>query len=268
MGCQPQQGLSIIRPDVLPQGFDHRFVTAHFHVLPGKAKGQPHQRVEPVQAQSRVAQQLPDWIAPADMVLLVGKDEIPFFPGCTGRKIHPRANHTHNEGGRNAVRQIDIFFHRHRFCQSAPQSKILGNAVYRHDGRPGQPDVRSGLHGGQFCLRLLQLLRRLGWNKLLPDRRGNALPDRLSSRLIGYGTDTGGGIHWNRLQHGQTGGDGQGAQKPEQHNRPQGIGIDLRRPFQEKPRQQHHGNHNAAGKAHIENFGKCSLHTLTPAWNR
>ena len=50
VGGQPQKRLGIIRPDVLPQPLDDGFITAHFHVLPGKAKGQPHQRIEPVQA--------------------------------------------------------------------------------------------------------------------------------------------------------------------------------------------------------------------------
>ena len=202
------------------------------------------------------------------MVLLVGKDISLCFSGRTGGKVHLRANQTHNKGGGNAVRQIDIFFHRHRFKKSAPQSQILGDAVSRHKGCPGQPDACGGLHGRNGLLRLFQLLRRLGGNQLLPDRCGNTLPDRLGNGPVGYGADAGGGRHREGLQHGQPGSDGQGAQKPEQHHCPQGIGIDLRRPFQEKTCQQHHGNHDAAGKAHVENSCKNRLHSLTPAWNQ
>ena len=50
VGRQPQERLRIVRTDVLPQPIDHRFITAHFHVLPGKAEGKPYQRVKPVQA--------------------------------------------------------------------------------------------------------------------------------------------------------------------------------------------------------------------------
>ena len=197
------------------------------------------------------------------MMPLVGNDEPAFIHGGTGRQVDSGLENAHDEGRRNAVGKIDFPLQRHRFRQFAPQNQVLGNAVSHHDGCPCRPNVRGDLHG-----RGLRLLRWLGWGNLLPDRCGGVLPDRLGNALIGDCADAGGGGHRDGLQHGQPGGNGQGAQKPEQHHRPQSVGIDFRRPFQEQPRQQHHGNDDAAGETHVENFRENSLHTLTPAWNR
>ena len=161
------------------------------------------------------------------MMPLVGNDEPAFFHGSAGRQVDSGMENAHNEGRRNSVSKIDFPLQRHRFRQSAPQNQVLGNAARCHDGRPSQPDVRGDLHGRRFHIRLSRLRR----DNLLPDRRGGVLLDCLGNALIGDCADTGGGGHREGLQHGQPGGDGQRAQKPEQHHRPESVGIDFRRPF-------------------------------------
>ena len=207
---------------------DDGFITAHFHVFPRKAESQPHQRIEPVQAQSGVAQQLPEGVAPADMVPLMGNDEPALIHRGAGGQVDSGPEYTHDEGGGNVVSKKDFLLQRCRFRQSAPQNQVLDNAVCCHDGCPSRPNTGGDLHGRGLRLRLRC---RLCGGRLLPDRRGSVLPDRLGNALIGHGTDAGSGAHREGLQHGQSGGDGQGAQQPEQHHRPEGVGIDFRRPF-------------------------------------
>ena len=132
-----------------------------------------------------------------------------------------------------------------------------------HDGCPTKPDVGGDFHGRSCPLWLFRFLH--GGLFLLGLRDSSAITDRLLNRLIGHGADAGGGGHRDGLQHGQSGGDGQWAQKPEQHHRPQGVGIDFRQPFQAQPGQKHHGDDDTAGKAHVENFCEYGLHTITPA---
>ena len=98
MGRQPQQGLGIIRPDLLPQSFQHRFVTAQLHVLPGQAEGQPGKGVEPMEAQGQVGQGFPYRIHPADMVALMGQDKRALFFRRFRRKIDVRAKEPHHKG--------------------------------------------------------------------------------------------------------------------------------------------------------------------------
>ena len=157
MGCQPQERLRIIRPNLLPQMLDDRFVTAHLHILPGKAERQPHQRIEPVQAQGAIAQQLPHMVAPADMVLLVGNDEPALVHRGAGGQVDPGPEYPQDEGGSNAVGKIDFPLQRRSLRQSAAQDPILDHAEKRHDGCSAQPDI----HGGEQERRLLfrQLLR-------------------------------------------------------------------------------------------------------------
>ena len=76
--CKAQEGFRIFCTDIIPHSLHHCFITAHFHVFHGQGKGQPYQRIHPVQAHSKESQQLYQAVPPADMVLLM-KDQVAAF---------------------------------------------------------------------------------------------------------------------------------------------------------------------------------------------
>ena len=88
-------GLAFLRR----HGFDHRFIAGHFQITAQQAVGQPHQRIEPVQCQRQVAQQLPPMVTSTDMAFFMGKDVISGILGQVGAQIDLRAEKAQHKGG-------------------------------------------------------------------------------------------------------------------------------------------------------------------------
>ena len=168
MGRQAQEGLRILCTDILAEMPDYRLVTAHFHVLPRQRKGQPHQRVEPVQAQGGVAQQLPQGVVPPDVVPFVGNDEGALSLRGFRGQVHFGPQNTQDKGCRNVIGKINFLPVRGRAHQPVPQRQVLNHAVNCHDGRSCQPDICGDLQNGHLRLHLFRFL--IGYRLLLNRR--------------------------------------------------------------------------------------------------
>ena len=129
----------VVRPDVWVQFPDDGLVAAHLHVLARQDEGQPHQRVEPVDAQRAKKQQLNDMVQTADVVFLMEKDIRPFLLRQVGGKIDFRPEDANDKGGLDVVCQPDILIQMYRSNQPAPQPQQGNRAVQGHDHYSGQP---------------------------------------------------------------------------------------------------------------------------------
>ena len=267
-GCQTQQACGIICPDLTAQPLDHRFVAAHFHILTGLDKGHPGQRIEPMEAQGKIGQQLDDMVTPADMMMLMLHDITPLLSRDTGGQINSGIQHAHYKGRGDMIRQIDISPEMDGANQIFPQLQVFHHAAQQHDRCSKQPEdtyhSRSGK--GAFLLRFLGstglhgifgLYLGLYLNPLCRDI-GNAGSQPL--RL--------GDLRFRHFQHRYRRLDGHGAQQSEQHHRPQGIGIDFGSLFQTHPGQQHHSSDYGCCQAHIQNLREKRFHSLTSAFRR
>ena len=202
---QPQQGSGIVRPDMVPQLSDHRFIAAHLHVLPRQKEGCPHQRVKPVDTQRGVGQQLDDMVAPADMVPFVGDDEPPLLHGNRGWQVNPGTENPHSKGRGDVVRQVNLTTVQHRAHQSPAQTEIVHTAGNHHDPNSRQPDPGGDGDGSnnspcRHCVRPDRLLGRvIGLEKQLP------LSIDILHRQIGHGTGCPGSLGDLGLCHLQQG---------------------------------------------------------------
>ena len=77
--CQTQKRGGVFRADILAHLPHHRLVTAHFHILGGQDKGEPDQRIKPMDTQCKKGESLNNMVQPSNMLLLVEQD-IPLFP--------------------------------------------------------------------------------------------------------------------------------------------------------------------------------------------
>jgi len=139
-GGKTQQGGGVIAADAFSQLFHHSFIAAHFHILAGQDECQPHQRIEPVDAQSEERQCLNHMVTSADMVLLVKDDVFLFTVGKCGGQIDFRPNQPHHKGRVNVVGKMNVAPQAYGTHQSAPDPYQGGGAVNSHCPHSGQPD--------------------------------------------------------------------------------------------------------------------------------
>ena len=199
---------------------------------------------------------------------LVGDDEPPLLHGYGGREIDPGAENAQNKGRSNVVRQIHLSPVGGGVQQLPAQTDIDNTAVHSHNRNACQPYpggngngshrslYRCCIHPDRFLDRFLCL--------------GNHLPLSVDilHRQIRHGAGKAGGFcdlgfgqfqqRYRRRQRHRT-------QQSEQHHRPQGIGKDLGRAFQQQPHCHDAQNHHAAGQAHVQDLGKNVIHGSPPA---
>ena len=87
VGAAPQQGHGVGLPLLRVHIPHHLPVAGHFHVPAQENVGQPHQWIEPMNAKGDEAQQFVPVVKTADMGLLMGDDQLPFFRCQLGRQI-------------------------------------------------------------------------------------------------------------------------------------------------------------------------------------
>ena len=132
VGGKAQKRLGIIRPDVLPQAVENRLVAAHFHILPTQEEGQPHQGIEPVDAQSQIAQQLPQGVTPMQVMPLVGDDKAALLLGGIPGQIDFRTEQADHKGRLDIICDEDIISKWNYNRQLAPQFDIGNDTINSH----------------------------------------------------------------------------------------------------------------------------------------
>ena len=175
--CKTQQRSSVLCPDFRTVHANHRFIAAHLHVLCGQYECQPHQRIEPVDAQGDIAKQLPEGIPSLDVAALVGNNVPSLSFRQSGGKIDLRADQALDEGGRDVVPKVDIL----------PQSDSSGdfyaepcvgiNVVYKQYAHAQEPydngKPKRIAHRLCRCLLVNRVRDRRRIHSVFRERRGN-----------------------------------------------------------------------------------------------
>ena len=138
-GGEFQQRGRIFRPDIPLCSFHRSLVAGHLHILFHQMKGQPDQRVEPVDRQRPKGQQFHQMIPSPDMNLLVQNQIIPLPFRQPGGQINLRPQQPQHKGTLNVICQTNTISQRDGTGQPPFQAQQRPCSIQRHGGRTSQP---------------------------------------------------------------------------------------------------------------------------------
>ena len=257
-------------------GGKHRLVAAHLHVPAHEGKGQPDQRVEPVNAKQQKGQQLHRVVAVADVEALMRQHIAQRLPLQADGQIDPGPDQPQDEGGAHRVRLVHIVRHQHGPGQALAQMQVGHGPVdqQRDHARTPQrrPDSAPDLH------RVRAGRLRCGGQRVQRRLADRAHPAPHAGR--GYNTDVpwkirdgagrsqrapgDGGTLRGQAQDAERRVDAHRADQAKGHHAPQQIGPLLRRTPQQQTYQQHRQDHQRGGKLHVQEPQKHRFHLSAP----
>ena len=142
-----QERLGVIRPRASAEPPERGLVAARLHVPHREHPREPHERVEPVQAQRYVGEQLVNMVAAPYVAALVREDALPLALRELRGQVYARAEQAHGEGGLYVIAEEDAPGEPPRIPEPHAQAEILHQP--REQENPGdcEPYERRELHG-------------------------------------------------------------------------------------------------------------------------
>ena len=265
-----EQGLGVIGLRALAQSLYRGLVAACLHVAHGQHPGEPHQRVEPVQAQRNIRQRLYYVVAAPDMPPFVCQHALALALCEPLRQVYARHGKAGHKGRIYTRGHIHTGADLARIPEPHPQAQIGHERPKQHASGDKNPHTEQHIWPGYTGARSLRHSRALNrpWHHDRARRPGILLRlyvvhhrDRPPARAHRCARQV---EERERRTHRYR------AEQPEKHHAPKRIRTPAGRPLDCQPRHEHHEDYNARREAHVQHSGEERIfkpiqHALTPS---
>ena len=265
-----QQGLGVVRPCAVSQAAERRLVAARLHVAHRQDPGQPHQGIEPVQAQRHIRQGLHQVVAAPYVTSLVRQHALALALAQPFGQVDPRPEHPGHERRVYPPRDAHAPLQRGGVPQPDAQAQVRHQRPEQHRRRDDDPKPGQHANPVHACAHVLRRQAAGGRSHRRSERRRRR---HVSRREAGDGLHI---VHRRyaprsahhrraaQVQHRERRAYGHRAEQPEQHHAPQRIGAPARRAFERQPGQHHHQYDRARRQAHVHRNQEGIRHIAHP----
>ena len=264
-----EKGLGVFRALLRREVFDRALVAGVLDVAAVERPGQPDEGIVPVQAENKEAERLEPGIPPSDVCALVRQDVRALALAEAVGQIYPGPEHAQHEGCAGKFALIHLALEPHGCAHSAAQAHPAREGPEEHERNAYEPDERGDVRRREERVCRSGALRHGCQARGRRDfaRGVDYRPGRAGIRVNGGARGIFhrlGAYYLAARDEAQRALNGKGQDKPQRDHGPEQWIHPLRRPFEDKPEQQH-GQYQPGGrKAHVEQLQKELSHRPHP----